>query len=60
MPAKIMEPIICYFYKGHGGAYQAAKIIAAKIIKTLYMSDFKKDVRFFIASCLACGRYLRL
>lgn len=60
VPSEIIDSIIRYFHDGLGRAHQAAKATAAKIIRISYWPDLEKDVRFYIASCLASEKYKRL
>lgn len=56
----MVDSIIRFFPEGPAGAHQDAKAFAPKIFRTFYCLDLKKDVRFYIASCLACQKYLHL
>ena len=60
VPSSLIERVIRFFHKGPGGAHQAAKATAAKIISRLFWPHLKRDVRLYVACCPTCERFLRL
>ena len=60
VPSSLIERVIRFFHEGPGGAHQAAKATAAKIISRFFWPDLKRDVRLYVACCPTCERFLRL
>ena len=60
VPRSLIERVIRFFHEGIGGANQAVKTTAAKIISRFFWPDLKRDVRLYVACCPTCERFLRL
>ena len=60
VPSSLIERVIRFFHEGPGGAHQAAKATAAKIISRFFWPDLKRDVRLYVACCPICERFSRL
>ncbi len=58
--SSLIERVFSFFHKGPGGAHQAAKATAAKIISRFFWPDLKRDVRLYVACYPSCERFLRL
>ena len=60
VPSSLIERVIRFFHEGPGGAHQAAKATAARIISRFFWPDLKRDVRLYVACCPTCERFLSI
>ena len=60
VPSTLTERIIRFFHKGPGGAYQASKATSAKILRSFWWIDLKRDVRLYVACCSVFDKFIRL
>ena len=58
--SSLSERIIRFFHEGPGGAHQAPKATSAKIIRSFWWPDLKRDVRLYVAFCPVCENFIRL
>ena len=50
----LIKRFIRFFHEGPGGAYQAAKALAAKLISRFFWLYLKREVCLYVACCPTC------